>query len=661
MMRRCPLFPSALLTSVRTGILAVATLSMLTLSPQGVAAEPKPESANLDVKPATVVISGILEWEADTRANFRRLVAAAPRTPADFSSAVGRVDNETGQNGFPPLGVILVFIILAGLLGEGITRRLLHRIWRKHLPLRHGVAEILPLASGVLTGGFLYFSVDWPPLTGAVLFIYLAAFVLFRFLWTILAAVRAIAIVTPFIVGRLLLSSGLLLFALATGMVADAVSISVDAGRNASIIFSVLLLFIGLEIVWRHARTSGPHMLRGKILRTAGLLVLWLLWLFGLDIVFWIMVYAVALPVLIPSVERLAKGYVAAHWPEDSDFSVPAVIIMRGLRAIVIVMAVLWLIAVWQYNSGNSNRLHALLDLAIVGVFRSIIVLLIADLGWSVAKVIINRKLASVAEGGQLSPEETAHRARLRTLLPIFRNGLAALVLVVAALTVLAQMGIKIGPLIAGAGIFGVAIGFGSQTLVKDIISGVFYLMDDAFRVGEYIQSGSYMGTVESFSLRSVRLRHHRGPIFTVPFGELGAVQNMSRDWAIDKFQLRLSFDADIAEAKKLAKKVGAQLLDDPELGPVIIETLKLKGVEQIGDFGIDVSFTFTAVPGNQSMIRRSAQAMIREAFLESGIGFAHATTVQVGGNNRPDTAVAAIPAAHPIALNSAPRELSRP
>ena len=80
-----------------------------------------------------------------------------------------------------------------------------------------------------------------------------------------------------------------------------------------------------------------------------------------------------------------------------------------------------------------------------------------------------------------------------------------------AVLMALSALGVQIGPLIAGAGVVGVAIGFGAQTLVKDIISGMFYLLDDAFRVGEYIQSGSYKGTVESFSLRSVKLRHHRG------------------------------------------------------------------------------------------------------------------------------------------------------
>ena len=82
----------------------------------------------------------------------------------------------------------------------------------------------------------------------------------------------------------------------------------------------------------------------------------------------------------------------------------------------------------------------------------------------------------------------------------------------------LAALGVEIGPLIAGAGVLGVAIGFGAQTFVNDVIAGMFYLLDDAFRVGEYIQSGNYKGTVEGFSIRSVRLRHHRGPVFTVPF-----------------------------------------------------------------------------------------------------------------------------------------------
>ena len=201
----------------------------------------------------------------------------------------------------------------------------------------------------------------------------------------------------------------------------------------------------------------------------------------------------------------------------------------------------------------------------------------------------------------------TRAQARLRTLLPIFRNMLFATIVVMTLLMVLSSLGVEIGPLIAGAGVVGVAIGFGAQTLVKDVISGIFYLLDDAFRVGEYIQSGSYKGTVESFSLRSVKLRHHRGYLFTVPFGELGAVQNMSRDWVIDKFTINVDYETDIEKARKIIKKIGQELAEDPEFAPHIIEPLKMQGVEKFGDFGIELRIKMMTKPGEQFVIRRKA------------------------------------------------------
>jgi small-conductance mechanosensitive channel len=228
----------------------------------------------------------------------------------------------------------------------------------------------------------------------------------------------------------------------------------------------------------------------------------------------------------------------------------------------------------------------------------------------------------------------------LRTLLPILRNMLLVVVMTVAALMVLSSLGVEIGPLIAGAGVAGVAIGFGAQTLVKDVISGVFYLFDDAFRVGEYIQSGSYKGTVESFSLRSVKLRHHRGPLYTVPFGELGAVQNMSRDWVIDKMMIGITYDSDLDKAKKLIKQIGKDLAADPEFGPRIIEPLKMQGVEQFGEYAIQIRMKMMTKPGEQFPIRRKAFAMIKKAFDANGIQFA-VPTIQVGKGDDEDAAAA--------------------
>jgi small-conductance mechanosensitive channel len=188
--------------------------------------------------------------------------------------------------------------------------------------------------------------------------------------------------------------------------------------------------------------------------------------------------------------------------------------------------------------------------------------------------------------------------------------------------------------------VVGVAIGFGSQTLVRDLLSKFFYLLDDAFRVGEYIQSGNYKGTVEHLGVRSVRLRHHRGPLFTIPYGQLGAVQNMSRDWVIDKMTLGLVYGTDLEKVKKLLKQIGKELSANPEFAPDILEPLKMQGVDNFGDFAIQVRLKMKTLPNKQFTIRRRAYAMIQKSFAENGIQFAF-PTVQVAGGGDVSAAVA--------------------
>jgi small-conductance mechanosensitive channel len=196
-------------------------------------------------------------------------------------------------------------------------------------------------------------------------------------------------------------------------------------------------------------------------------------------------------------------------------------------------------------------------------------------------------------------------------------------------------MGVEIGPLIAGAGVIGVAIGFGAQSLVRDVIAGVFYLLDDAFRVGEYIQSGNYKGTVESFSFRSVRLRHQRGALYTVPFALLGAVQNQSRDWVIDKMTVGITYDSDVDKARKIIKQIGLELAQDPEFAPLIIEPLKMQGVDALGDFAVQIRMKMMTLPGENFVIRRKALAMIKQQFTANGIKFAF-PTVQIASEAEP-------------------------
>jgi small-conductance mechanosensitive channel len=576
----------------------------------------------------------------DLRGRFRSLVAAFPQTPTAVAGVIGRVLAEAKERGLPPPGLIIVGIVLIALVGEWQSRRLFRTATASVSPVvAQAVGQIGPLLVFAIVSAVVFFSFDWPPAFDTVIVHYLVAAIAFRIIVALHAMALSVGSLSRHRFRRIVAFAAVFVFGLATIGIARAFSVDQDVLRVLAVFGSLILLAISIEAV---ITSPTEQTFRMRLFKILGLVALWLIWVSGLLLLFWALLYAVMLPKLLPAIDRLARAFAATRWPGDAETSIPTVLLVRGVRAVVIGLAVAWLSVVWQINPRALGDGNTVFDSIFLGLLKSVIVMLIADLGWALAKAAISRKLATVAGGQEHDmSEEAARRARLRTLLPIFQNALAATLLVVTALMVLAELGVEIGPLVAGAGVVGVAIGFGSQTLVKDVISGVFYLMDDAFRVGEYIQSGSYMGTVESFSLRSVRLRHHRGPVFTVPFGVLGAVQNMSRDWVIDKFRLRVAFDTDIAKAKKLTKTIGAELREDEELGPLIIETVKMKGVEEIGEYGIELSFAFTAKPGNQSMIRRRAYAMIRKSFAENGINFAQ-PTVQVGGDDKGDVAAAA-------------------
>jgi moderate conductance mechanosensitive channel len=147
---------------------------------------------------------------------------------------------------------------------------------------------------------------------------------------------------------------------------------------------------------------------------------------------------------------------------------------------------------------------------------------------------------------------------------------------------------------------------------------------------------------VESFSLRSIKLRHHRGYLYTVPFGELGAVQNMSRDWVIDKLSIGITYDSDLDKVKKIIKQVSKEIMADPELAAHIIEPLKMQGVEQFGDFAIQIRLKMMTKPGEQFTVRRRAYGLIKKAFDAGGIHFAFPTVTVAGeGEGRVSPAVA--------------------
>lgn len=249
--------------------------------------------------------------------------------------------------------------------------------------------------------------------------------------------------------------------------------------------------------------------------------------------------------------------------------------------------------------------------------------------------------------------EDVAHEegvpSRLATVLPVLRGVVLGAVLGLTILVVLSRLGVDIGPLLAGFGILGLAISFGSQALVRDIVSGVFFMLEDAFRVGEYVDTGRLKGTVEKISLRSMQLRHQSGQIHTVPFGQVQSLTNASRDWATVKFNVRLDHSADIEQARKAIKKVGLALLEDAEYGPHFIAPLKMQGVADITDQAIVIRLKFTGKPNQASMLQREALKRVYRALNEAHIPFAsNAVTVRGGEGGSQSGAAAAIAAVPP-------------
>lgn len=336
----------------------------------------------------------------------------------------------------------------------------------------------------------------------------------------------------------------------------------------------------------------------------------------------------VALPLASAALDHLVEGLFAGRKGAGAGLrpSGYQLVVLRALRILLVLIAVVIMARLWGID------LFSLAERGLGGaVARTILdigfTVLLAYVGWEMVMTAIDRYLdsgqdsAAVERGAEGGGQGAS---RLKTLLPLFRRFLQITIVVMVAMIVLSSLGVDIGPLIAGAGVLGLAIGFGAQALVRDIVSGVFFLVYDAFRLGEYVDIGSVKGTVEGISVRSLVLRHHRGPLHTVPFGEIQYLTNYSRDWVIMKLPFRLTYDTDVNKVKKILKQIGADLMADELLGEYFLEPLKSQGVQAMEDSAMIVRAKFMAKPGFQFQIRKEVYSRVQKAFQEQGIEFAH-------------------------------------
>jgi moderate conductance mechanosensitive channel len=320
------------------------------------------------------------------------------------------------------------------------------------------------------------------------------------------------------------------------------------------------------------------------------------------------------------------------HDEADAGAAVPAGIgdlqaraahhIIRAVGGVIAAMTLVW---IWIEATGHVD---AGATQALRSTAAAIGTLFIAFVAWELVRLGIDRHLLDAGSGPSLpgagsDDEEVSPASRLQTILPLVRAAFAVVIGILAALIVLSRLGVDTAPLIAGAGVFGLALSFGSQSLVRDIISGLFYMWDDAFRVGEYIDTGRLKGTVEMLGIRSVKLRHQNGPLHTIPYGQLGAVTNLSRDYATIKFNLRLELGTDIELVRKTVKQIGIGMQDNPEMAAEIILPLKLQGVAEVADNALVLRFKFTARPVKPSWVQREYLKRMVQVFAEKGINFA--------------------------------------
>lgn len=287
------------------------------------------------------------------------------------------------------------------------------------------------------------------------------------------------------------------------------------------------------------------------------------------------------------------------------------------LRVVLYIVAALWLLEIWGVDSFAwlesefGRRLTG-------GAVSIVIVVLLAFLLLEVTDLFIERYLASKDALGNT----VTRGARARTLLPLLRNAVRVVIAVVVTLIVLSEIGVNIAPLLAGAGVVGLAIGFGAQTLVKDVITGFFILAEDQMNVGDIVDLGGSSGVVEAITIRTIRLRDANGSVFMVPFSAVTTVKNMSKEFAYAKIDLRVAYGNDVDEILGMMRRVADDLREDPKFKSVILSELEVWGVDKFDESAFVLVTRLKTAPSNQWAVTREFNRRLKRMFDESGVGF---------------------------------------
>jgi moderate conductance mechanosensitive channel len=299
--------------------------------------------------------------------------------------------------------------------------------------------------------------------------------------------------------------------------------------------------------------------------------------------------------------------------------------ILTGLTAaIVYLLAALTVLQAWSV--GAFAWLGTDLGRRLIGNALSIgLELFVALALWEIFAGAIDRYLNGIDSTG------TQRRTRIRTLLPLLRTAMLSVLVVLTSLIILSHIGMDITPLLAGAGVVGVAIGFGSQALVKDIITGLFILMEDQVAIGDVVDVGKdHAGVVEAITVRTIRLRDQAGTVHTIPFSEVTTVKNLTRDFAYVVARITISNDENIDRVVDILRQTCTELAADETLGASILDPFDYQGVDALDASAVVLLVRIRTVAGKQWAVGRAFNRLVKIAFDEHGISSRDPTQIAI-------------------------------
>jgi moderate conductance mechanosensitive channel len=290
----------------------------------------------------------------------------------------------------------------------------------------------------------------------------------------------------------------------------------------------------------------------------------------------------------------------------------------------------------WTLDNTDSEALATASDVLLARPFRIAVILVIA---WVLNRLVrrgirkltdrmANPDVSTLGPIGKYTPSVLAttgehnirSAARAETLKTVLRSIASFTIWTFAGLMVLGELNINLGPLIAGAGVAGVALGFGAQSLVRDFLTGIFMLVEDQYGVGDVIDVGEAVGVVEGMTLRSTKLRSVDGAVWHVPNGEITRVGNMSQQWSRALLDVEVGYGTDLTHAREVIARVAEEIHGEPDWAGVILDPPEIWGVESLGADGIAIRLVLKTKPGEQWRLQREVRARLKDAFDAEGI-----------------------------------------